>query len=144
MAVPTFASMTGELTDEELGTLDGDPVWGIIPAHPFGSTVRLILERRILVRNIYAYAPGHNPTEAQRLWARGHHLRSFRNRFPMFDHMEVRIHLGWHVVSVGRRQPDLRHDGAGCCRIVGLQRRWHCARFAMRQVTGRPYHRPRH
>ena len=38
--LPTYASMTRELTTEELNTLGGERSWGIIPAHPFGSTVR--------------------------------------------------------------------------------------------------------
>ena len=89
--VATWASLTRPLTDAEAALLGGEQDWGIIPADPFGTSMRRMRNGRILIRNIYNYNPGLNPTEQDRLWARKRHERSLRNRFPMlpdlrFDH----------------------------------------------------------
>ncbi len=125
--LPTYASMTRELSDAELTALGGRERWGIIPAHPFGSTVRRLPQKRLLVRNIYAYSPGHNPTEAQRLWARNKHRQSFLNRFPMLAQVEFEYTWGGTLCLSDNGQPifgelrpavfaSLCHNGVGIAR----------------------------
>ncbi len=63
--IATWASMSRKLTPDEARTLGGCDAWGIIPADPFGSTVRRTVDDRILVRNIYSYAGRLNCEEAR-------------------------------------------------------------------------------
>ena len=54
MHVFTYASMTRELTADEVERLGGSPRWGVLPADPMGSTVRRISGTggdRIVIRN---------------------------------------------------------------------------------------------
>ena len=139
--LPTFASMTRELTGEELARLGGEPAWGIIPADPFGSTVRRLVERRILVRNIYAFSPGHNPTEAQRMWARKHHQRAFHNRFPMLEGVEFEYSWGGSLCLSDNGKPifgKLDHGvfAALCHNGVGISRGTVCGKLIAEQVSG--------
>lgn len=125
--LPTFASMTRELTESELDTLGGEQSWGIVPAHPFGSTVRRLNSNRLLVRNIYAYSHKHNPTEPQRQWARGKHIKSFNDRFPMLDQVEFEYSWGGTLCLSVNGKPvfgevaprvfaSLCHQGVGIAR----------------------------
>ncbi|MCY0725835.1 FAD-dependent oxidoreductase, partial [Klebsiella pneumoniae] len=65
--LPTFlyGSLTRPLTTEEQAQLGGKPVWGVIPAHPFGSTVRRTVDNRILMRNSFSFHPDGRPREKQ-------------------------------------------------------------------------------
>ena len=45
-----FASLTRPLTESEVDALGGAPHWGIVPAHPAGTTVRRTIDHRILIR----------------------------------------------------------------------------------------------
>jgi glycine/D-amino acid oxidase-like deaminating enzyme len=78
-----FASLTRPLTADEVSALGGAPHWGLVPAHPAGTTVRRTPDHRILIRNTVRYAPDLGTSEAQRRRARAHHVKSFRARFPM-------------------------------------------------------------
>ncbi len=139
--LPTYASMTRELTADELSALGGERSWGIIPAHPFGSTVRRLKENRILVRNIYAYSPGHNPTEAQRLWARKKHRNSFLNRFPMLKNVEFEYTWGGTLCLSENGNPifgELQKDvfASLCHNGVGIARGTICGKLIAEQVAG--------
>ena len=52
------ASMTRPLTDEEFRSIGEPKEWGVLPVRPMGATIRLIKDRRILIRNT---AEVHNP-----------------------------------------------------------------------------------
>jgi glycine/D-amino acid oxidase-like deaminating enzyme len=78
-----FASLTRPMSESEVDALGGTPHWGIVPAHPAGTTVRRTTDHRILIRNTVRYAPDLASSEAQRQAARKHHVNSFRARFPM-------------------------------------------------------------
>jgi glycine/D-amino acid oxidase-like deaminating enzyme len=54
--VVTFASMTRPLTDTEMEVFGGQLDWGLTPADPGGTTLRMTQDRRLLVRNQYDYA----------------------------------------------------------------------------------------
>ena len=54
--IASFASLTEPLTDTQAAMLGGGEEFGLLPAHPNGSTVRLTRDRRILMRNTLRYA----------------------------------------------------------------------------------------
>ncbi|WP_211238881.1 NAD(P)/FAD-dependent oxidoreductase [Carnimonas nigrificans] len=78
----TYGSLTRPLTESEQKDLGGKEFWGIIPADPFGSTVRRTHDNRILVRNSMSFnADGRSkPGYTQKF--REVHRRSFERRFP--------------------------------------------------------------
>jgi len=83
-----FASLTRPMTAGEVDALGGAPHWGIVPAHPSGTTLRRTTDQRILIRNTLRYAPELGSSEAQRQRARVHHVNSFRARFPMLPDVD--------------------------------------------------------
>jgi len=80
----SFASLTRPLTDTEMGQVGSEGEFGLLPANANGSTVRLTLDGRILMRNTLHYA------------------RS--KRFPPELIAEVADN---HRQSIARRWPDL-------------------------------------
>ncbi|MEM8498013.1 MAG: FAD-binding oxidoreductase [Pseudomonadota bacterium] len=139
--LPTFASMTRELTASELDTLGGEQSWGIVPAHPFGSTVRRLNSNRLLVRNIYAYSHKHNPTESQRQWARGKHIKSFKDRFPMLDKVEFEYSWGGTLCLSDNGKPVFgevapRVFASLCHQGVGIARGTSCGKLIAEEVAG--------
>lgn len=90
----TYASMTRVLTEEEQLALGGKRTWGIIPADPFGSTLRRTPDNRLLVRNSFSFntdgrsKPHLLPRVAQR------QRQSFENRFPMLPQVEFEYTWG--------------------------------------------------
>jgi len=52
----TWGSMTRQLTPDEVERLGGVESYGIIGAHPAGSSIRRSADNRILVRNIFSYS----------------------------------------------------------------------------------------
>lgn len=139
--LPTFASMTRELTTQELTALGGEKSWGIVPAHPFGSTVRKLSSKRLLVRNIYAYSHQHNPTESQRLWARKKHIKSFKDRFPMLDGVEFEYSWGGTLCLSDNGKPVFGELAPGvyaslCHQGVGIARGTSCGKLLAEEVAG--------
>ncbi len=137
----TYASMTRTLTAEETATLGGENAWGIVPAHPFGSSIRRLKENRILIRNIYAYTRGHNPTERQRLWARKKQKQSFRNRFPMLNEVELEYSWGGTLCLSDNGNPIFGELGPGvfaslCHNGVGIARGTACGKLIAEEVAG--------
>ncbi|PVZ41207.1 FAD-binding oxidoreductase [Pseudomonas sp. CC120222-01a] len=82
-AIPvyTFASMTRVLTEKELAGVGHGP-FGLIPANSFGTTVRRTTDNRLIFRNVYAYAKGHNVGTAEIYNAREYQKLSFDRRYP--------------------------------------------------------------
>ncbi len=78
----TWGSMTRELTDAELERLGGIDSYGIIAAHPAGTSVRRT-ERRILIRNIFSYSRRSTIVGRPLETAHKTHRKSFLNRYPM-------------------------------------------------------------
>ncbi|KPY00807.1 hypothetical protein ALO62_200020 [Pseudomonas amygdali pv. myricae] len=57
LPIYTYGSITRQLTQEEQAQLGGQPYWGIIPADPFGTTVRRTPDNRLLIRNSFSFNP---------------------------------------------------------------------------------------
>ena len=94
-AIPvyTFASMTRELTHNELAQVGAQAAYGLIPAHSFGTTVRRA-QNRLFLRNVYSYATGFKTTREDVERARAHQLISFQNRWPDLASMGFEISWG--------------------------------------------------
>ncbi len=102
----TWGSMTRQLTDAELERLGGDESYGIIPAHPAGTTVRRLPEGRILVRNQYTFSRDSNIVRDRERVAEVLR-RSFDARFPMLAGVEMEYTWGGAL--------SLSRNGAGVC-----------------------------
>ena len=89
----TWGSMTRRLTAEESAELGGAPSYGIIAAHPAGTSVRRVRpdapagrvggidEDRIVVRNIFSFSR-RSDFVTRKDWAAKTHRRSFEARWP--------------------------------------------------------------
>jgi glycine/D-amino acid oxidase-like deaminating enzyme len=97
MHIYLYASITRQLTDEEVTKLGGQPRWGLTPADPLGSTIRRIADSggdRIIVRNRWTWAPGRSVND-NKLDAIGQvHDRSFKDRFPMLPDVTMEHRWG--------------------------------------------------
>jgi glycine/D-amino acid oxidase-like deaminating enzyme len=83
-----YASLTRPLTDAEQAQLGGKPFWGVIPADPFGSTLRRTHDNRILVRNSFSFNPNQQSKQhCLERYVRNHRI-SFERRFPMLPNVE--------------------------------------------------------
>ena len=122
-----YASLSRPLTDAEQAQLGGKPFWGVIPADPFGSTVRRTHDNRILMRNSFSFNPGQQskPHCLQRFLE--NHRLSFQRRFPMLP--EVDFDYTWsgslaltqnHQGFFGRLAPNVY--GALFCNGLGITR----------------------
>ena len=123
----TYASLTRQLTEEEQARLGGRPYWGVIPADPFGTTLRRTTDNRLLVRNSFSFnADGRsNPDDLQRFIQR--HKESFDRRFPMLP--DVNFEYTWggslalsrnHMAHFGQLKDNVY--GALCCNGLGITR----------------------
>lgn len=122
MHVFTYASMTRVLTEQECASLGGQPIWGVTPADPMGTTVRRIKAAdgyRIVVRNRFTYDPSLEVTDRRITSVGRDHDRSFRARFPMLGSVGMehrwggRLCLSRNNVSVVREmEPGLY---SACC-----------------------------
>lgn len=86
MHVNLYASMTRELTADEVNMLGGADKWGFTPADPLGSTMRKISGsggHRIIVRNRCTYDPQLSMPDNRLSRISVDHDRSFYRRFPM-------------------------------------------------------------
>jgi glycine/D-amino acid oxidase-like deaminating enzyme len=97
MHVFTYASMTRTLTDSERKQLGGEPEWGLIPAHPMGSTVRRLKNGRIVVRSIFSWNPERRTGEEEVRESSRVHQRSFAARFPMLADVDMEYRWGGHL-----------------------------------------------
>ena len=118
----TYASMTRELTGDEVVRLGGAPTWGVTPADPMGTTVRRISGTggdRIVVRNRFTIDPSME-IEPERIASVSEaHDRSFAERFPMLSGVGMEHRWGGrlclsrnHVQVIGELEPGLF---SACC-----------------------------
>ena len=125
----TFAahgSLTRPLSDAEHETLGGVEDWGLTPANSHvGVTLRYTIDRRILVRQCFRYAPTLRRSDAEYQALRRDHQRHFEARFPMLP--EVRIEHTWrgyvcmsrnHAPGFGKVGPHM--FAAVCQNAVGV------------------------
>jgi glycine/D-amino acid oxidase-like deaminating enzyme len=89
-AVPiaTFASLTRPLTEDERAHMGRENQFGLLPASPNGSTVRLTLDGRILMRNTMSYAREKRFGADLMATVEGHHRDSLRRRWPALGEVE--------------------------------------------------------
>lgn len=122
-----YASLTRPLTEAEQARLGGKPFWGVIPADPYGSTVRRTHDNRILVRNSFSFNPSQQPKPANLERFRHKHRLSFERRFPMLPGVEFDYtwsgSLGLtqnHKSFFGQLAPNVH--GALFCNGLGVTR----------------------
>ena len=97
MHVFTYASMTRALTADEVARMGGDPVWGLTPADPMGTTVRRISGTggdRIVIRNRFTYDPKMEVNAARIARVGADHDRAFARRFPMLSGVDMQYRWG--------------------------------------------------
>jgi glycine/D-amino acid oxidase-like deaminating enzyme len=103
----TYASMTRALTQNEVKRLGGVNDWGILPADPMGTTVRRSSDlmgsgHRVVVRNHATLNQNMEVNEKNIRTAAKLQDRSFANRFPMLEGVEMehrwggRLCLSWN------------------------------------------------
>jgi glycine/D-amino acid oxidase-like deaminating enzyme len=123
----TYASLTRELTKKEQDALGGKSFWGVIPADPFGTTLRRTHDNRILVRNSFSFNPSgrSDPKYLARFIKR--HRKSFEARFGMLPGVEFEYTWGGslaisrnHMGHFGQLAPNVY--GALGCNGLGVTR----------------------
>lgn len=123
----TYASITRQLTVEEQARLGGKPFWGLIPADPFGTTVRRTPDNRLLVRNSFSFNPdGRSNTKYLERFVKRHRA-SYERRFSMLPGLEFEYTWGGalalsrnHQGFFGQLAPNV--FGALCCNGLGVTR----------------------
>ena len=127
LPVFTYGSITRPLTEEEQARLGGKPYWGVIPADPFGTTMRRTVDNRLLIRNSFSYNPDgrSNRKYLERFVER--HRASFARRFPMLPGVNFEYTWGGalalsrnHMGFFGKLAPNV--VGALCCNGLGVTR----------------------
>ncbi|CAM3779512.1 Oxidoreductase [Pseudomonas reidholzensis] len=127
LPVFTYASITRPLSEDEQARLGGKPYWGVIPADPFGTTLRRTVDNRLLVRNSFSYNPDgrSNRKYLERFVER--HRDSFARRFPMLPAVDFEYTWGGalalsrnHMGFFGKLAPNV--FGALCCNGLGVTR----------------------
>lgn len=86
MHINLYASMTRELTSDEVNMLGGADKWGFTPADPLGTTLRKISGtggHRLIVRNRCTYDPRLSMPDNRLSRIALDHDRTFYRRFPM-------------------------------------------------------------
>jgi glycine/D-amino acid oxidase-like deaminating enzyme len=78
----SFASLTRPLTDTEMGQVGSEGEFGLLPANANGSTVRLTLDGRILMRNTLHYARSKRFPPELMAEVADNHRQSITRRWP--------------------------------------------------------------
>lgn len=128
-AIPvyTFASMTRQLTPQELAKTGSQNAFGLIPANSFGTTVRKTVDNRLILRNVYSYANHFKTTREDVMNARKHQQVSFERRWPELASMGFEISWGGLLTLAqnggmvwGELAPNV--FGAAFCNGTGVSR----------------------
>jgi glycine/D-amino acid oxidase-like deaminating enzyme len=111
--------MTRQLTSDEQARLGGDEAWGLVSAHPMGTSVRKLEEGRIVIRSVFTYNPSGETSAAQVARLGKVQDKAFQRRFPMLDGVEMEHRWGGHLCLslnsapvFGELEPGLF---AACC-----------------------------
>lgn len=123
----TYASITRPLDAQEQARLGGKPFWGVIPADPFGTTVRRTPDNRLLIRNSFSFNPDGRSRDKFIERFVNRHRASFARRFPMLPNVEFEYTWGGalalsrnHMGYFGQLAPNVY--GALCCNGLGVTR----------------------
>jgi len=84
----SFGAFTRVLTDEEMSQIGQVEPWGCTAAHAAGSTVRLLANRRIYVRNGLIFPTHLDFSQHQLTRAYRALRRAFENRFSTLKHVD--------------------------------------------------------
>ena len=122
MHVFTYASMTRELSADEVARLGGHPFWAATPADPMGTTVRRIDGtggHRIVVRNRFTFDPTMEVDQRRIATVARDHDRAFAARFPMLRGVTMQFRWGGRLCLSRNNVQMIRHldDGltSACC-----------------------------
>ena len=80
--IATYASLTRPLDPEERSRLGCESEFGLLPAHPNGSTLRLTPDHRLFVRNSFRYARTKRIDRDELDRAERLHRQALRRRWP--------------------------------------------------------------
>ena len=86
--IATFASLTRPLTEAEKAHMGAEEQFGLLPASPNGSTVRLTLDGRILMSNTLWYARPKRFGPELMAEIEKHHRDGLRKRWPDLGEVE--------------------------------------------------------
>jgi glycine/D-amino acid oxidase-like deaminating enzyme len=92
MHVFTYASMTRQLSTDEVKNLGGQSAWSFTSADPMGSSVRRLSGTggdRIMVRNRFTYEPSMEVSGSRIMSVSNSHISAFSARFPMLDKVSM-------------------------------------------------------
>jgi glycine/D-amino acid oxidase-like deaminating enzyme len=140
MPLTLTASLTRPLTPEEDAQIGHPPPWAILCPIKGGTTARLTVDRRVLIRNTLEYRPeGLAAAEVQA--RRATHLIALQRRFPFLGAAD--IEYSWSGTMAGSRGYRFLleevHPGvmlAGCCNGNGVSRLSMLGRLAARWAMG--------
>lgn len=82
VTIYTYAAITEALNAKDALQLGSMPVWGLLPSHRLGTTVRRVGPDRLLVRSMYAHE---RPVAAPRV--RETLFSCFHRRYPALSHI---------------------------------------------------------
>lgn len=116
LPVFTYASMTRVLTDAEQARLGGKPVWGVIPADPFGSTLRRTPDQRLMVRNSFSFHMSGKTNQHFLQRAAKAQRTSFDRRFPMLPGVDFEYTWGG---AMGMTRNHASHFGELAKNVYG-------------------------
>lgn len=127
LPVFTYASLTRPLDEAEQARLGGAPYWGVIPADPFGTTVRRTPDNRILIRNSFSFNPDGRAKQKYLDRFGPRHRDAFERRFPMLAGLPFEYTWGGALAMSRNHQGffgELRRNvyGALCCNGLGVTR----------------------
>ncbi|WP_312932440.1 FAD-binding oxidoreductase [Pseudomonas sp.] len=141
LPVFTYASLTRPLTEAEQARLGGKPYWGVIPADPFGTTVRRTPDNRILVRNSFSFNPDGRAKQKYLARCAPRHRDAFERRFPMLAGLPFEYTWGGalalsrnHQGFFGALRPNVY--GALCCNGLGVTRGTATGKFMADWLAG--------
>jgi len=122
-----YASLSRVLSTEEQKALGGKEYWGVIPADPFGSTVRRTPCQRILIRNSASFNPRLQPSKKHLEQFVRRHRFSFAQRFPMLPGVDFEYSWSGCLALAhngqdfwGQLAPNVY--GSLCCNGLGVSR----------------------
>ncbi len=97
MHVFTYASLTKNMTKDEIQKLSGHQNWSITPSDTMGSTLRRISGlggNRILIRNTWTYNSNMITSNKSMLRAKENNEKSFLDRFPNLRNIKMEYQWG--------------------------------------------------
>lgn len=101
MHVMLFASMSPELTVEQMRLLGGASRWGVTPSDPMGTTMRRIDAgqggNRIVTRTCAQFRPNMEASNRSIQWAAGVQQRKFDQRFPQLAGLKAQYSWAGHL-----------------------------------------------